>query len=143
MDTMPDLNSLPIEKQFEIVLEAFLNKKRAAGVSDNDIRALRSQNLKKFRETGAIPPVLLGIETRGRKTTLPLEIQNRFVELIKSCADETSQYFLPLANRTVTYLQAILEDEFKQKIHCGNLYTFLRTKSDLKALLNGSVKAGV
>jgi len=104
---------------------------------------LRSQYRKDFKETGVIPAVLLGQETRGCKTTLLPKIQQRFVELNKASEDKNSQYFCPVKERTLTYLQSILEAEFEQSINYHQLYTFSKSKG-FKKLLNGDVaKAGV
>jgi prophage antirepressor-like protein len=137
-----ELDGMPLEKQFEIILESFLNHKTAEGSSDESIRVLRSQYRAEFKKTGKINPSLLGQETRGRKTTLSAEIQQRFIELVKNSADKNNPDYLPVADRKISYFHTMLEDEFKQVISIHKLYTFA-SYHNLKFYLNGLAEGGV
>ncbi len=129
-----DLNSLPLDDQFSLLLhKKIMNKTGAAK------RMMRKYYSDAYRKTGVIPkPLLLagqgvleGRKCSGRPRVLSPEIRARFVTMVKASADmnDPSFIFITREARCVKNYHKWLEEEFDKQISLSALYHFARRKN--------------
>jgi len=117
---------------FETLLYRFLLDKKIS-----TRKTLRSRYRKVFRETGEIPQILIGKESRGRRSTLDAEIAVRFIAMTKDSVElnEWGHVNVTHSLRKVTNFHYELEKEFKRDIDIQKLYALVH-KHKLKKYFN-------
>jgi hypothetical protein len=130
MGVTPDQMTAETPEEVPEDFETLLFRK-VQGKPASTQRSMRSYYRKLYAATGEIPCALFVEEGRrfaGKKSTLDMAIQSRFIDMVMKSADQGDIFnYYTQDQRKVTVFHDNLEQEFGRKIPINQLYSIVRS----------------